>query len=870
MKSFFSLIILFISVSLYAQTYTEIERVIASDRAEFARFGQAVAITDNYAVVGAYGAGTYNNGQVYIFEKQGNNWVQTQILQNSDNENYDRFGYSVAIDGDWLIVGAIGEDDDENGNNNISKAGSVYIYKNISGTWTQTQKIVANDRSADDEFGWSLDIDGTTMIIGAHQDFEDENGLNPIHHAGSCYLFDLNMGTGVWTQTQKIVASDRAPDLYYPNGYTGEDLSDQFGHSVAISGDYIVVGALNHDYRPDLSSGWQCGSAYIFERSSGTWIQVQQIINSDNAAGIWERFGSDVAIDSNIIVVGVWSQDYTPTGTDYMKNAGAAYVFVRNASGVWIENQKLVAGMRNSGDHFGWDVKINDGFIISGTEHDDHDENESNPLHEAGSAYIFQIDGSGMFNQIQKIVGSDRDSLDIFGYAVDTYGANIIAGAFQHDWNLAHADSMQEAGKAYIFSSITCPPVSTTQNVTICNGQSYTVGSSSYTTTGTYTDILTTVDGCDSIITTQLNVATDFSITNTVSICSGQSYSVGASTYSVSGSYQDTLQSSMAGCDSIITTNLTVYQPFYINENINICNGQSYTVGSSTYTISGTYTDSLTTINGCDSVIVTNLNVSPSNYNQSFTICDGESVMVGTNIYTTAGTYVDSLISSLGCDSILTSSITISNGFEISQNIVLCYGESYSIGNSTYSIPGNYTDTLQMATSLCDSIVHTNLTVNPPIDNSITVLGNEMTSNQDNAVYQWVDCNANNQPLTNTSANLQTLNFNQDGTYAVIINKNGCVDTSSCVAVAYVNLLKQDLVSDIKLFPNPTQQYLMIQTNGFTTYDIDIFDMAGKLINHTSTSQKLTKINVDALRNGVYIIKIISNESTITKQFIKQ
>ena len=263
MKSFFSLIILFISVSLYAQTYTEIERVIASDRAEFARFGQAVAITDNYAVVGAYGAGTYNNGQVYIFEKQGNNWVQTQILQNSDNENYDRFGYSVAIDGDWLIVGAIGEDDDENGNNNISKAGSVYIYKNISGTWTQTQKIVANDRSADDEFGWSLDIDGTTMIIGAHQDFEDENGLNPIHHAGSCYLFDLNMGTGVWTQTQKIVASDRAPDLYYPNGYTGEDLSDQFGHSVAISGDYIVVGALNHDYRPDLSSCWQCGSAYI-------------------------------------------------------------------------------------------------------------------------------------------------------------------------------------------------------------------------------------------------------------------------------------------------------------------------------------------------------------------------------------------------------------------------------------------------------------------------------------------------------------------------------------------------------------------------------------------------------------------------------
>ncbi len=716
--------LMMISVLSLAQTYTQIDKIIASDRAEFGRFGQAVAITDTWAVVGAYGMGNYNNGQVYIYEKQGANWVQTQILQNSDNENYDRFGYSVAIDGDWLIIGAPREDDDENGNNNISRAGSVYIFKNNGGTWSQTQKIVANDRSADDEFGWAIDIDGNTIIVGAHQDFEDVNGLDSIHHAGSCYFFDLNVGTGIWYQTQKIVASDRASDLYYPNGYSGEDLSDQFGHSVGISGDYAIIGAINHDYRPDGSQDWQCGSAYIFERSGGTWTEVQQIINSDNVfaysdpLSVWERFGSDVAIDSNIIVCGSWSQDYTAAGTDYRKNAGAAYIFIRNTNGVWNETQKLVAGNRNTGDHFGWDVKINNGFIIAGTEHDDHDENESNPLNEAGSAYIFQDDGTGTFYQIQKIVGSDRDSLDDFGYAVDIYGANVIAGAFQHDWNLTQADSMQEAGAAYIWSSITCASVSN-------------------------------------------------------------------------------------------------------NQSINICQGDNYTIGTSVYTASGIYQDTLISVNGCDSIVITNLSVN--------------------------------------------------NGFEITQNVNICYGESYSIGNSVYTTPGNYTDTLQMLTSTCDSIVYTNLTVIPPINTSLNVNDNTIQSNQSNAYYQWVDCNNNYQPLIVNTANQQEVTVEQTGNYAVIINVSGCVDTSACVYVNFVGLTdNSDLLNKVKIYPNPARNYLNIQLNQTTPFTVQIIDISGKVLYQSNTIIKQTTINTSNYSKGIYFIKITTNKQTQIKQFVKQ
>jgi hypothetical protein len=769
MKRIFTILGLLIGLSSLAQPYTQIDKIVASDRANLARFGQAVAIADNWAVVGAYGAGNYNNGQIYIFNKQGNNWVQTQILQNSDNENYDRFGYSVAIDGDWIIVGSPGEDDDENGNNNISKAGSVYVFNNNAGIWSQVQKIVANDRSSDDEFGWSLDIDGNTIVVGAHQDFEDVNGMNPIHDAGSCYLFDLNTGTGVWSQTQKIVAADRASDLYYPNGHVGEDLSDQFGHTVGISGDYVVVGALNHDYRPNGSTGWQCGSAYIFERNSGTWTQVQQIINSDNTIGIWERFGSDVAIDSNIIVVGMWAQDYTPNGTDYMKNAGAAYVFVRDISGVWNENQKIVAGMRNSGDHFGWDVKINDGIIIAGTEHDDEDENETNPLHEAGSAYIFQIDGSGMFQQIQKIVGSDRDSLDVFGYAVDTYGSNIIAGAFQHDWNVVHADSMQEAGAVYIFSSSACPPVFTNQSATICNGQSYTVGSSVYTTSGTYNDYFTAASGCDSIVTTILTVNPTYDTTIVATICDGDTYTVGTSNYSSSGNYTDTL-ATIYGCDSIVHTNLTVNPIYNVQVDTTICTGDSYVIGNNTYTTSGSYTDTLTTINGCDSIIVTNLTV-------------------------------------------------------ISQ-----------------------------------------------IDTTISLLpGSVANANQNNATYQWMSCDNNNNQLLTNETN-QTLVPNWNGHYSCIVTVGSCTDTTECIYIYVWSVNEYDLSHLIDIYPNPTNGNFTVEfDNNNENYSIKIIDVTGQIIyTKNQIISTKTQLGLSHIAEGIYFVEIKTSKGKATQKLLIQ
>ncbi|MFK7946700.1 MAG: pre-peptidase C-terminal domain-containing protein, partial [Saprospiraceae bacterium] len=192
---------------------------------------------------------------------------------------------------------------------------------------------------------------------------------------------------------------------------------------------------------------------------------------------------------------------------------------------------------------------------------------------------------------------------------------------------------------------------STNLAINICQGQTYTVGTSTYTTSGTYTDILQTWQGCDSTITLNLIVNPTQTTTLNQTICDNQSFSVGTSTYTTSGTYTDVLQT-WQGCDSTVTLNLIVNPTQTTTLNQTICDNQSYTVGNSTYTTSGTFTDVLQTWQGCDSTVTLNLIVNPTQtttLNQ--TICDNQSFTVGTSTYTTSGTFTDILQTWQGCDS---------------------------------------------------------------------------------------------------------------------------------------------------------------------------------------------------------------------------
>jgi hypothetical protein len=182
---------------------------------------------------------------------------------------------------------------------------------------------------------------------------------------------------------------------------------------------------------------------------------------------------------------------------------------------------------------------------------------------------------------------------------------------------------------------------------------------STYTVAGTYVTTCTTVNGCDSIVTLNLTVNPVYNITIDSTICDGESVSICDSTYTIAGTYVTTC-TTVNGCDSIVTLNLTVNPVYNITIDSTICDGESVSICDSTYTVAGTYVTTCTTVNGCDSIVTLNLTVNPVyNITIDSTICDGESVSICDSTYTIAGTYVTTCTTVNGCDSIITLNLTV-------------------------------------------------------------------------------------------------------------------------------------------------------------------------------------------------------------------
>lgn len=194
-------------------------------------------------------------------------------------------------------------------------------------------------------------------------------------------------------------------------------------------------------------------------------------------------------------------------------------------------------------------------------------------------------------------------------------------------------------------------------------GNIYTTGAFSSTSIPFGTTVLNnTGTGTSDIFLVKLGGCAVSNFSQNPVLCFGESFTVGGNTYTVSGNYKDTL-SNVNGCDSIITTQLTVIPKISTSQNLSICAGLTVKVGNNIYSDSGNYTDSLSNINGCDSIVFTNLNVLVnSTFSQTLTINEGESVQVGNNIYKSAGTYIDTLMAINGCDSVVTTNLTVITG----------------------------------------------------------------------------------------------------------------------------------------------------------------------------------------------------------------
>ena len=293
---------------------------------------------------------------------------------------------------------------------------------------------------------------------------------------------------------------------------------------------------------------------------------------------------------------------------------------------------------------------------------------------------------------------------------------------------------------AFLYPSCNTLNIEINENISICDSAFYIVGNSTYITSGSYTDTLQTIYGCDSIVHTNLIINSSIYISNYDTICDGQSIIVGINLYNQSGMYTDVLTSS-TGCDSVITTYLLVKMNVDFTQIISICQNDGVQVGANYYNQNGTYVDVFPSQNGCDSIVTTIVSVIPTSTVFSYqTICFGDSIVVGNSAYYNVGFYTDILQTIYGCDSVINTTLTILP--EIINNLVMeiCDGESVVIGNSTYTLSGTYTDTLTNSYG-CDSIMIIDLTISNPVviisanATQIMVIANGGIPPYDYAVY---------------------------------------------------------------------------------------------------------------------------------------
>ncbi len=391
-----------------------------------ANFGSAVALENDIIAIGAPGAangGLAAAGLVYIYQIIGDDAVFVERLQPRRNSGlldleFDaRFGLSLKLHGEQLIVGAPRETQDD-ALVPIMGAGAAYIYRwnGLSSSFIFEGKLTAPVRNVLDEFGNEVSIYGNHAVVAAQFEDEDELELTMLDGAGSAYIYELDEVSGDWIFLHKLVAFDRA-------------VNDNYGCSVDMTQGHIVIGAWAEDENViGADPMTDAGSAYIYEWNlADEFVFEQKIVASDRVAE--DRFGFLVAISGQDILVGAPNHDLNAAGVLPLTDAGAAYLF-EHVGGVWTQTQKLDAFDRQTDDNFGEAIGIHANKIMIGSWGNDLDElgvptGES----EAGAAYIFDAGNKPVITAIHSNQEGQCD-----GQPITLSVEGVLYDAFEWEW----------------------------------------------------------------------------------------------------------------------------------------------------------------------------------------------------------------------------------------------------------------------------------------------------------------------------------------------------------------------------------------------------------------------------------------------------
>jgi len=375
-------------------------KLVAGDPDARDEFGISASNHGAYLIVGAYGDDNPANeaGAAYIFHELNGVWTPLPKITAGDADFGDRFGASVCMDGDRVIIGAA---EDSEG---TSRAGAAYIFERNGANWVEVAKLIASNPNVGAEFGLSVSLSGDRAVVGAPRSDEPAG-----QDTGSVYIFD-KMGAS-WIETDRLAAG--VPAAF-----------DRYGRSVSIDGDTVVVGAFGDD-----DNGSSAGAGYAYRYNGVDWVSEGQLLASDGANS--DQLGIACALSGDVAVMGAWADD------DNGNNSGSAFVFTRSGS-VWTQSDKLLAQDGDAGDLFGISVAIDGDTIVVGAV------GGAGAAIQDGAAYRFTSDNMIDWDEQETLIAFDGTDGDAFG-VVAIRGHTIVVGS--------HSDSDidAEAGSAYVF-----------------------------------------------------------------------------------------------------------------------------------------------------------------------------------------------------------------------------------------------------------------------------------------------------------------------------------------------------------------------------------------------------------------------------------
>jgi len=482
MKRSISLLVLVLPFLVHAQSLHFDQKLTAEIRTTNSAFGNAVDITDSVAVIGspedAYDEAHQNPlgqaGSVSVFNKDSSGqWVVVQKICAPNRKAKGYFGRAVKLSGNRLAIGAFEYD------NGTISVGSVFVYTFKQGSWQFEQQLFPSDGNGKDKFGFALDLDGNTLIVGAYSHAEDSAGNQPWFDAGKVYFFEFN--NNQWNEIGKATPKMRLN-------------SGRFGLSIAVFGNNAIIGSPYDGYDTNGNDPiLKAGAVFHYRRNpvDGKWHEIEKIVGMPRGG----EFGTSVTMNDSFMFVAA-----PKMSIDTFFGIGLVHMYKLNDSGTYRYVNQIKGPNPFENDNFGNAIDLNGNLLAIACNQEDEDIFEKNTYASTGSAYSYRIDRTtDSLHFLNKMSPPNSLRYQFLGMAISVAicPSATLCGSVSDDYDAHFSDYKFNTGSAFLFDT-TCLAEESTASEEICLGDSIFFGSNYYKVAGLYASNALNEVGCDS------------------------------------------------------------------------------------------------------------------------------------------------------------------------------------------------------------------------------------------------------------------------------------------------------------------------------------------------------------------------------------